>query len=193
MPAEMIVMTGPMFSGKSEEVIRLVKRHLIAREKVISVKPVEDTRQDTIRSREVNAAGESVTKIEIPAFAIANTADLEELIKAHQPHVLAIDEAQFFGPWIVGALQKIMHSKSGPVSTIYVSGLDMDAWGKPFGAMGNLMAIASEVKKLTAICTGCGNKKAGFTQKREAGAGRIETGDKDKYEASCLDCWHPPA
>ena len=192
MSAEMIVIVGPMFSGKSEQVIILVKRHRIAHEVVIGIKPPEDNRQTTIRSREINESGESVTKIEIPAFAVSNAAELEELIRVHRPQVLAIDEAQFFGPWIKSALQKIIHSKVSPVKTIYVSGLDMDAWGKPFGVMGDLMAIGSEVRKITAVCTKCGNKNAGFTQKHSKGSGRIETGDKDLYEARCLGCWHPP-
>ena len=192
MSAEMIVITGPMFSGKSEQIIILAKRHRIAREVVIGIKPTEDTRQTTIRSREVNEKGESITKTEIPAFAVNNTAELDELIEVHKPQVLIIDEAQFFGPWIISALQKIMHSKDGPVKIIYVSGLDMDAWGKPFGAMGSLMAIGSEVRKITAVCTKCGDKNAGFTQKHSKGSGRIETGDKDLYEARCLGCWHPP-
>lgn len=96
MAASLIVITGPMFSGKSGELIRLLSRHTYARKRIITAKPVIDTRQTTIRSRRINEDGLSVINEELPALEIANQAELEEVIKRQIPDVLAIDECHFF-------------------------------------------------------------------------------------------------
>ncbi len=178
-----------MFCGKSEELIRRLHRHGYARHQILAVKPKMDDRQSSIRSRKVVDEG-SVTVEEFSAFEIGSHQELRSLLREHHPDVLAIDEAQFFGAWIFSALAELLRQQNLDM-TIYVVGLDQDAWGKPFGQMGKLMACADEVLKLTAICMSCG-QPAGLSCKVGGGNKQVETGDGDIYQARCRNCWRPP-
>lgn len=189
MPPRLIVITGPMFCGKSEELIRRLHRHRYARHQIIAVKPKLDNRQNSIRSRRVQDEG-SVTMEEFPAFEINAAQELLSLLREHHPDVLAIDEAQFFGPWLFTVLTELLRHQNLDM-TIYVVGLDQDAWSRPFGQMGKLMACADEVQKLTAICMVCG-QPAGLSCKVGGGNKLVETGDGDIYQARCRNCWRPP-
>lgn len=184
------VTTGPMFSGKSEEALRLINRAKYAKRRIVAIKPFNDTRQTTIRARRINQYGESETVYEHPAHGISNADEFNALIKKEQPQELFIDEAQFFDPWIVNEIKKLIFDKQHAIN-IYVFGLDLNAWNETFGSMGDLMALANEVKKLTAICFSC-NEAANLTLKTFAGSNKVDPGDAEKYEARCSHCWHPP-
>ena len=187
---KLIVITGPMFSGKSEELMRLINRAKYANRIILAIKPSEDTRQQSIRVRKINEHGESETVYEYPAYGINDPDAFQALIITKQPNELFIDEAQFFKPWIVAEIKKLLLDRSHPMN-IYISGLDQTAWNETFGSMGDLMALANEVKKLTAICFKC-NKEANLTFKEFAGSNKVDPGDAEKYKAHCSDCWHPP-
>jgi thymidine kinase len=172
------VVTGCMFSGKSEELIRRIKRAKIARQKVQVFKPSIDTRYSVVEV--VSHAGEKVE-----ALPVSSTKELLERIE-EDTEVIGIDEAQFFDTEIVDALRKI--AKSG--KRVIVAGLDMDFRGEPFGPMPYIMAIADEVLKLHAICTVCG-EDATMTQRIINGEPAsyndpvIMIGASESYEARC--------
>lgn len=172
------VVTGCMFSGKSEELIRRIKRAKIARQKVQVFKPSIDTRYSVVEV--VSHAGEKVE-----ALPVSSTKELLERIE-EDTEVIGIDEAQFFDAEIVDALRKI--AKSG--KRVIVAGLDMDFRGEPFGPMPYIMAIADEVLKLHAICTVCG-EDATMTQRLINGEPAsyndpvIMIGASESYEARC--------
>ncbi|MCI4463126.1 MAG: thymidine kinase [Caldisericum sp.] len=172
------VVTGCMFSGKSEELIRRIKRAKIARQKVQVFKPSIDTRYSVVEV--VSHAGEKVE-----ALPVSSTKELLERIE-EDTEVIGIDEAQFFDTEIVDALRKI--AKSG--KRVIVAGLDMDFRGEPFGPMPYIMAIADEVLKLHAICTVCG-EDATMTQRLINGEPAsyndpvIMIGASESYEARC--------
>jgi thymidine kinase len=167
-----------MFSGKSEELIRRIKRAKIARQKVQVFKPSIDTRYSVVEV--VSHAGEKVE-----ALPVSSTKELLEKIE-EDTEVIGIDEAQFFDTEIVDALRKI--AKSG--KRVIVAGLDMDFRGEPFGPMPYIMAIADEVLKLHAICTVCG-EDATMTQRLINGEPAsyndpvIMIGASESYEARC--------
>jgi thymidine kinase len=110
------------------------------------------------------------------------------LVEQIRPDVIGVDEAQFFPGDFSGALAAIARDLD-----VYVAGLDLDAWARPFGPMPQLLAVADRVEKFTANCFQCG-QDARFTQKIGGSAGRIEVGADDLYEARCGACWtSPPA
>lgn len=180
-----------MFSGKSGELIRSINRTLIANKTVLAVKPSLDTRSTNIHSRsaplQINNFGKQFF------FQLAkHSSDLLEFTENIQPDLLAIDEAQFFSSNLVQVIQTIL---SFPFDKkIIIAGLDMDAWGKPFGPIPELMCIADSVVKLTAVCFKCKNEYAIHTFKKSVGKGEgnIEVGDTNIYEARCRECWYKP-
>lgn len=184
------VITGPMFSGKTEELIRRLRRYQHARKKILAVKPAIDTRQETICARQIDGQGKSEASASFPAMPVANRQELSQLFEKQQPDVLAIDEAQFFDPWIVDYVKSLLRQRNLNLM-IYVIGLDQDAWGKPFGHLGELMVYAHKVVKLTAVCFVC-SEQANLSFKKKSGTGTCEPGDADIYEARCLRCWEPP-
>ncbi|NCN25537.1 thymidine kinase [Candidatus Falkowbacteria bacterium CG10_big_fil_rev_8_21_14_0_10_37_14] len=181
------VITGPMFSGKSEELIRIIKRTQYAKLSYLVIKPLRDTRQDTVRARFLDH-GKSKTLAEHPAHPVNSSQQFFKLLSEHQPIILIIDEAHFLGNWIIKAVNTLLKEND---LRIYVAGLDQTAWGDTFGPMGDLMAMAHVVKKLTAVCFNCG-QEATKTFKLFVGASIVDPGDAEKYEARCLKCWHQP-
>lgn len=177
-----------MFSGKSEELIRLAKRQTYAKKKILTLKPHLDTRQASIRSRRIEDSGQITTHMEIAAQEVASREAFETLLKTEKPDALFIDEAHFLGDWIVECIQQVLQDTD---MQIFVSGLDLTAWNAPFGPMPSLMALADEVIKLTAVCFQCG-ESAPLTYKYTSGSGIIQVGDSDTYEARCRVCWNPP-
>ncbi len=193
MSAYLKVITGPMFSGKSEELIRLMRRHTYARKRIIAIKPKTDTRQNGIRSRQINEAGESITFAEFPALEVSDRAELSAIVTEHIPDVLAIDECHFFGPWITEYIHSLLVDPKNNL-IIYIVGLDQESHCKTFGPMGDLMALADEVVKMKAICFNCG-QEANVTIDKSGtvrGEGEIRPGDIEIYEARCRTCWRPP-
>ncbi len=175
------VICGSMFSGKTEELIRRVRRAQIARQRVQVFKPAMDTRY---AKREVT----SHNGMQVEAVPVESTARLRVLIEMDTT-VVALDEAQFFNDDIVALCEEL--AKRGV--RVIVAGLDMDFRGEPFGPMPALMARAERVNKLQAICVVCGGP-ASHTQRLIDGQPAayddpvILVGASDVYEARCRGC-----
>ena len=165
------VICGSMFSGKTEELIRRLKRVRIANQKVEIFKPAIDIRYDenNIVSHDENA---------IMSTPIDNSQKI--LLFAQGVDVVGIDEAQFFDTEITNVCQQLALSGT----RVIVAGLDMDYMGKPFGQMPQLLAVADFITKLHAICVDCGNI-ASFSHRKSTGGNQILLGEKDIYEPLC--------
>ena len=183
------VYTGPMFSGKTQALMARLQSKKRAHKNVLVVKPALDNRYDSVD--EIVVKQKTEAKFEkhaaMAAHAIKDAAELKALVTEIRPDVIGVDEAQFFSEEFTGALAGISKDVD-----VYVAGLDLDAWAKPFGPMPQLLAIADRVEKFTANCFQCG-QDARFTQKIGGSGGRIEVGADDLYEARCGDCWTPPS
>ena len=180
-PGRMEVITGPMFSGKSEELIRRLKRAQIARLRVASFKPDID-----LRYQADAIASHSAQKIE--AMAVR---DVERLRAALTPaletiDVVGIDEAQFFDDALVGLAMELVHAGK----RVVLAGLDTTFAGEPFAPMPALMAIADEVTKLSAVCMLCG-APAIHTQRLGTSQQLVVVGAAGVYEARCRACFRP--
>jgi thymidine kinase len=175
------VITGSMFSGKTEELIRRLRRAIYARRSVQVFKHALETRSDLTEIRSHNG---------IPYEAVAVSTS-EELLEKVQPatDLVAVEEAQFFDEGIVDACRRLADSGYG----VIVAGLDMDFRGEPFGPMPMLLAEADEVVKLRAICARCG-RDASRSQRLIDGkpaptsAPTILVGAQESYEARCRHC-----
>jgi thymidine kinase len=188
--ARLEVITGPMFSGKSEELARRLRRATYANRRIMVIKPTQDYR----KSRSIFAIIQEDPRLKdyeyLATRTLSHPKELENLINAFRPNMLAIDEAQFLEAEFLEYIEELLEKNKSRSFTIIVAGLDMDAWRKPFGIMPQLMAIADEVLKLTAICPIClgENGPAIFTQKKGGSGEKIEIGDANIYEARCRVC-----
>ena len=169
------VICGPMFSGKTEELIRRLRRAEIAKQKVQVFKPVIDDRYSI---REVVSHSAQRTNA-MPVRAAAEL--LERVDKATD--VVGIDEAQFFDHELVRVVDRLATDGK----RVLIAGLDTDYRSEPFEPMPTLMARAEYVTKLLAICVRCGNP-ANRTLRVSGGAARVEVGAADRYEAVCRLC-----
>lgn len=158
-------------SGKTEELIRRLRRAVIAKQKIAVFKPHVDTR---------SAGLESHSKHGFPAMCVHADSPMSIIDMAGDARVIGIEEAQFFTGNLFDTVEKLINDDR----RVIVAGLDMDAWGKPFGQMPQLMAIAERIDKLTAICTVCG-EDATRSHKTSTGGGKVDIGATDKYEARC--------
>ena len=172
------VITGSMFSGKSEELIRRLRRAQIARQKVQVFKPAFD-------DRFAQAEIVSHSEMRIQSVTVGNSA---ELLKTVEPvtEVIGIDEAQFFDT----GLPAVCTQLAGAGKRVVVAGLDTDYLGRPFEPMPVLMAIAEYVTKTHAICMVCGNP-ASHTQRLVGSDERLLLGASGTYEARCRRCFDP--
>ncbi|NUO48795.1 MAG: thymidine kinase [Polyangiaceae bacterium] len=179
------VITGSMFSGKTEELIRRVKRAHFARQRVQAFKPRVDDRYD-LSSIVTHAAAEEGEKGGIlEAVAVATSESLESrVVEATQ--VVAIDEAQFFDRGIVDVVQRLADKGL----RVILAGLDQDYLGRPFHPMPELMAVAELVTKVHAVCTVCGNT-ASRSQRLVAEGATVLVGGSESYEARCRACFEP--
>lgn len=170
------VICGSMFSGKTEELIRRLKRAKIAHLKVEIFKPAMDTRyhEQDIVSHDENA---------IQSTPIDNSQTI--LLLASDVDVVGIDEAQFFDD----QLPEVCDQLALRGIRVIVAGLDMDYKGKPFGQMPFLLAKADYITKLHAICVKCGNI-ANYSFRKKTLAGQILLGEKDVYEPRCRVCYY---
>lgn len=169
------VICGSMFSGKTEELIRRMRRAEFARQKVEIFKPSIDIRyseQDVV-SHDARA---------IPSTPVDSSASILLLVSDQQ--VVGIDEAQFFDAGIVDVCNELANRGI----RVIVAGLDMDFMGKPFGPMPALCAIADEVSKQHAICVRCGSL-AYLSHRIVAGEKQVLLGEKDEYEPLCRHCY----
>lgn len=193
--ARLEVITGPMFSGKSTVLISKLERATYAERRVLVIKPKIDTRTvSRIASRKKKNKKDSTFEEHgsFPAHEVTSAQEFIQLVSQHQPDVLAIDEVQFFPEWIPQLINELLDVNENSDFVIIVSGLDMDAWKKPFGIIPQLMAMADEVDKLTAVCFKC-KKPANLTYKYGGTLSQIiEVGDTEKYEARCRSCHKLP-
>lgn len=164
-----------MFSGKTEELIRRLKRARIARQKVEIFKPQIDMRYDdqNIVSHDAN----SITSTPLPASA-------NILLLSHDVDVVGIDEAQFFD----NELPNVCETLANSGLRVIVAGLDMDFMGKPFGPMPQLLAIADYITKVHAICMHCGDL-AHHSFRTVADNSLIMLGEKESYIPLCRSCF----
>lgn len=171
------VIVGGMYSGKTEELLRRVKRFRYAKKNVMVVKPKIDNRYS--ESEVVSHSG-----IFEDSFIIS---DISDLNVDPGVDVVAIDEAQFFGNNLISVCTEL--ANSGKV--VIIAGLDMDFNGKPFQPMPEMMAIAESVDKLHAVCTECGEKATfSYLKDDEIDGSNIKVGGKEKYEARCRKCYN---
>ncbi len=170
------VICGSMFSGKTEELIRRLKRARIANLRVEIFKPAIDVRYDETKvvSHDANA---------IQSTPIDNSQTI--LLMAEGVDVVGIDEAQFFDDQILHVCETLALRGT----RVIVAGLDMDYLGRPFGQMPNLLSIADYITKLHAICMKCGNI-ANVSFRKTEQEGQVLLGEKDTYEPRCRICAH---
>lgn len=170
------VVCGSMFSGKTEELLRRLRRAQIANKTVEIFKPAMDTRYHTtdVVSHDLNA---------IRSTPVTNSENI--LLLADGIEVVGIDEAQFLDAELPTVCEKL--AKRG--SRVIVAGLDMDFEGKPFGPMPFLLAIADYITKVHAICVQCG-EIAHFSYRKSENTNKIMLGEKDAYEPRCRNCYY---
>jgi thymidine kinase len=164
-----------MFSGKTEELIRRLKRVKIAGQSVEIFKPANDTRYST--NEVVSHDARTIT-----STPVRHAWDILEV--AEHIEVIGIDEAQFFDP----ELTRVCEELALRGHRVIIAGLDMDFRGRPFGPMPELLAVAEYVTKLHAICMHCGNL-ATHTYRLTSDAETVVLGEKDIYEARCRYCY----
>jgi thymidine kinase len=190
MPGKLEVITGCMFAGKTEELLRRVERARIAKKRVLLFKPTLDTRYS--KEEVVTHYGRSLPCHRLPPGA--SLEELEGLVgdELATADVVAFDEAHFFGEGF-SALCEALVARG---KRVIVAGLDLNFRGEPFGPMPELLALADEVLKLQAVCVVCG-KPATRSQRlidgKPAREGpEILIGGLESYEARCRDCFVPP-
>ena len=170
------VICGSMFSGKTEELIRRLKRARIAKQRVEIYKPSIDTRYS-------DADVVSHDQHAIASTPIDSSASL--LLLADAAEVIGIDEAQFFDD----GLPEVCNELANRGKRVIVAGLDMDFKGIPFGPMPALLAIAEEVTKVHAVCVRCGNL-AYVSHRKVEGDRRVMLGELQEYEPLCRHCYN---
>ncbi|MCQ2229315.1 MAG: thymidine kinase [Bacteroidales bacterium] len=170
------VICGSMFSGKTEELMRRLRRATFAKQKVVLFKPKFDVRYSDIKvvSHDSNC---------IDAMPV-DTSLMVKLLSVNAD-VVAIDEAQFFDEELPDVCQELANRGV----RVIIAGLDMDYTGKPFGTMPFLMAIAEDVTKVHAICVRCG-ALAQHSHRLSGGKKLVVLGETDRYEPLCRDCFN---
>ena len=170
------VICGSMFSGKTEELIRRLKRAQFAKQKVEIYKPCIDVRysEDQVVSHDSHSIPS--TPIDSPASMLLLSSDVE---------VVGIDEAQFFDETLVEVVQTLANRGI----RVIIAGLDTDFLGKPFGPMPSLMAVAEDIQKVHAICVKCGSP-ANHSHRLVKNDALVVLGEKDEYEPLCRHCYN---
>lgn len=169
------VICGSMFSGKTEELIRRLKRAKIAKQRVEIFKPAIDTRYSETEVVSHDANSIASTPVSSSQNILLMTGDVD---------VIGIDEAQFFDEGIID----VCNTLANQGFRVIVAGLDMDFKGVPFGPMPALMAIADDVQKVHAICVQCG-APAYVSHRLVAGEKQVLLGEKNEYEPICRHCF----
>ena len=175
-PGRIEVVCGSMFSGKTEELIRRLKRAKFARQRVEIFKPAIDVRysEEDVVSHDQNS---------IPSTPVDSSSSI--LLLANDVDVVGIDEAQFLDDGLVDVCNQLANNGI----RVIIAGLDMDFRGKPFGPMPGLCAIADEVTKVHAICVKCGNL-AYISHRLVDNDKRVLLGETQEYEPLCRECYH---
>ena len=172
------VVCGPMFSGKSEELIRRLRRAEIARQRVQIFKPAIDERYSSDHIVSHNST-------RIHSLGVSSAAEVEAKLDL-RTEVIGIDEAQFLGEGVVEFVVRLADMGK----RIIIAGLDTDYLGRPFHPMPELLAVADEITKTLAICMQCGNP-AKHTQRLIGSEDLIVVGAAGMYEARCRRCFEP--
>ena len=172
------VIAGCMFSGKTEELIRRIRRAQIAKQQVAIFKPKIDTRY---------SSDHIVSHSEARLHSMVVERSSEVLVSAKDAQVVGVDEVQFFDMGIVEVAEQLANQGK----RVIIAGLDQDYRGKPFEPIPQLLAIAEYITKTLAICVVCGNP-ADRTQRTTSSSERVLVGAKDSYEARCRKCFEPP-
>jgi thymidine kinase len=173
------VICGPMFSGKSEELIKRIRRAQIAQRRVQIFKHGIDARYDA-------TSIVSHSQQSLPGIAVTDVGDILDLVD-DRTELVAIDEGQFFDDDLIDVANKLANQGK----RVIVAGLDMDYKGNPFGPMPRLMCSAEYVTKQLAICMTCGDP-ANFTQRLTQATDQIVVGASETYEARCRRHFEPP-
>ncbi|MEE2777715.1 MAG: thymidine kinase [Acidobacteriota bacterium] len=176
MMGQIEVITGGMFSGKSEELVRRLRRAVIARQRVQAFKPSADTRHSPARL---------ITRDnrEVAASAVQSSVEMATFLEP-DVQVVGVDEAQFFDDGLVDLATELADRGI----RVIVAGLDQDFMRRPFGPMPALLSLAEFVDKMHAICVVCGSP-AHFTQRIAGGSELVQVGDGEAYEARCRVCY----
>jgi len=170
------VICGSMFSGKTEELIRRLKRAQFANQKIEIFKPQIDNRYSDVE----------VVSHDFHKITSKPITDAAEMLKVGPDvQVVGIDEAQFFGPNLVDVCQSLANRGI----RVIAAGLDTDFLGKPFGPMPQLLAVAEDVQKVHAICVKCGNL-ANHSHRLSKNLDLVVLGEKDVYEPLCRECYN---
>jgi thymidine kinase len=172
------VICGPMFSGKSEELIRRLRRAMIARKRVAVFKPKID---DRYSAEEIVSHGD----LRMQSQVINDATEMLERID-WRAEVVGVDEANFMGPSLVEVASRLADSGK----QVIVAGLDTDYLGRPFAPIPDLLAQAESITKTLAVCVRCGNP-AKHTQRLRGSDDLIVVGANDMYEARCRRCFEP--
>ena len=170
------VVCGSMFSGKTEELIRRLRRAQFANQKIAIFKPTVDNRYSDVEVVSHDFHKLTSTPIKDPA---------DMLKVGPEVKVVGVDEAQFFDASLVEVCQALANRGV----RVIVAGLDMDYLGQPFGPMPRLMAVAEDVQKVHAICVKCG-ALATFSHRLSKSQDLVLLGEKDIYEPLCRDCFN---
>jgi thymidine kinase len=171
------VITGCMFSGKSEELIRRLRRAQYARQSVVVFKPALDQRYSA-------DSVDSHSGMNIRCFVVDQAALIPQLVGEAQ--VVGIDEAQFFSEELIAVCESLANTGK----RVIAAGLDMDYLGRPFEPIPQLLAVSEFITKNLAICMVCGNP-ADRSQRVVNRDARFLVGESDAYEARCRRCWRP--
>ncbi|HFE51850.1 MAG TPA: thymidine kinase [Bacteroidetes bacterium] len=174
------VICGPMFSGKTEELIRRLRRAQIARQRVAIFKPRIDVRYD-----ENHIVSHSDQRI--PSVVVETAQEILELSRARDAQVVGIDEAQFFDNDLVDVCEQLANEGR----RVIVAGLDQDYRARPFEPIPQLLAMAEYITKTLAICVKCG-APASRTQRITPSKELVLVGAAEAYEARCRRCYEPP-
>ena len=169
------VICGSMFSGKTEELLRRLKRAQFAKLDIAVFKPKIDKRYDT---QKVVSHDESA----ISAIAVDCAKNILPLVK--QAQVVAIDEAQFFDADLVTVCNELANTGV----RVIIAGLDMDFLGKPFGVIPQMLAIAEHITKVHAICVDC-SAMANHSYRKTTDTALVKLGEKEEYKALCRNCF----
>ncbi len=172
------IICGPMFSGKSEELIRRLRRAMIARKRVEVFKPAIDNRYS---DDEIVSHGD----LRMKSFVVSSAEAILERLD-WRSEVVGIDEANFMGPRLVEVAQRLADSGK----QVIAAGLDTDYLGRPFAPVPELLALAESITKTLAICVRCGNP-AKHTQRLRGSEDLIVVGAAEMYEARCRRCFEP--
>jgi len=188
-----VVITGGMFSGKSEELIKRCKKFAqFGKKKVKVYKPSKDTRFS--EEEVVSRMGYRFPATNIPEQL--STEIVEEILKEAEDYdIVGFDEAQFYSKNIMLLVEELAHRGKH----VIVAGLNMDYRGKEFGYIGGLLAMSDEMIRMYSFCAICGSEKGTHTQRlvnnkpAKKGSPIVLIGDKDDYEPRCRKCFVPPS